>query len=371
MFEQWRPDVVGHSVHARWPLTGRVRVEADREPGGRRPRVAAPSDRGDESGRAAPGLAVDRGTKLPVAPDRSPVLVGATVRMMIIAGALAGLALSSQPSAASDQSSRSVAAGSPDSGAGAEVFASTCASCHQAGGVGLPGAYPPLAGNPHAADAAYVETVIREGKSGPIVVNGESFDQSMPAQSQLSDQEAADVAAYVASLAEGGSTDTTTPAEVPAEPGTVAGGKSLFIGSTRLENGGATCAGCHTAGSVGNFAARGLGPNLTRVADRLGGEAGLSGWLTNPASPTMRPIFTDRPLTPAEIADLTAFLTDAPSQNAPSRQIDWLVLAGVIGLAVLMAGMVLAYQGMRQTYAERLRTKSDVRAGARTTGRRS
>jgi mono/diheme cytochrome c family protein len=83
--------------------------------------------------------------------------------------------------------------------AGAEVYSSVCASCHQPGGVGLPGRYPPLIDNPNVADAAYVEDVIRNGQSGPITVNGETYDGVMPAQSTLSDTDVTAVIAYIQS----------------------------------------------------------------------------------------------------------------------------------------------------------------------------
>jgi mono/diheme cytochrome c family protein len=82
---------------------------------------------------------------------------------------------------------------------GADVYQSVCSSCHQPGGVGLSGQYPPLAGNPHVDDAQYVETVIRNGREGEIVVDGTTYDGVMPAQSTLSDDEIAAVIAYVQS----------------------------------------------------------------------------------------------------------------------------------------------------------------------------
>jgi mono/diheme cytochrome c family protein len=82
---------------------------------------------------------------------------------------------------------------------GAEVYAASCASCHQAGGAGIPGQFPPLAGNPNVDDAAYVDDVIRNGLSGKVEVNGETYDAVMPAQSTLSDDDIAAVIAYIQS----------------------------------------------------------------------------------------------------------------------------------------------------------------------------
>jgi mono/diheme cytochrome c family protein len=51
--------------------------------------------------------------------------------------------------------------------AGAELYQANCAACHQAGGEGIAGTFPPLAGNPAATDAEYVASVIGNGLSGP------------------------------------------------------------------------------------------------------------------------------------------------------------------------------------------------------------
>jgi len=83
--------------------------------------------------------------------------------------------------------------------AGAEVYTTACASCHQAGGVGVPGQFPPLINNPSVDDTDYVEQVIRGGLSGEVVVNGQTFDGVMPAQSTMSDHDVASVIAYVQS----------------------------------------------------------------------------------------------------------------------------------------------------------------------------
>ncbi|MGE0726921.1 MAG: cytochrome c [Acidimicrobiia bacterium] len=103
--------------------------------------------------------------------------------------------------------------------AGSEVYTAVCSSCHQPGGAGLAGRYPPLQGNPNVADAAYVADVIRNGRQGELTVNGATFNGVMPAQSTLTD---ADVEAVIAFI-QGG---FRLPAGAVAEPsGPVAGTK--------------------------------------------------------------------------------------------------------------------------------------------------
>jgi mono/diheme cytochrome c family protein len=82
---------------------------------------------------------------------------------------------------------------------GAEVYSSACSACHQPGGAGLPGQYPPLRDNPNIDDADYVESVIRDGLEGPITVNGLDYDGIMPAQSTLGDTDIDAVVAYIQS----------------------------------------------------------------------------------------------------------------------------------------------------------------------------
>jgi mono/diheme cytochrome c family protein len=106
---------------------------------------------------------------------------------------------------------------------GSAVFARTCTSCHQAGGVGIVGQFPPLRDNPNVTDPAYVEQVVRGGRQGEIEVNGETYDGLMPAVgADLTDEEISAVAAFVAAnLALPGGAEATAPgaATLPGPPG--------------------------------------------------------------------------------------------------------------------------------------------------------
>lgn len=251
-----------------------------------------------------------------------------------------------------------------------DLYAFNCSSCHQPGGVGRTGVYPPLADNPAAQDPDYVRTIITEGKSGPLDVLGVFYDDEMPPVEGLSDDELTALVEYTVNLALGvdQSGEPDQPAQPaqpdeplpPAEPpvnGDVDRGHDLFRGSNRLDNGGAACGSCHTAGEIGNLGGQSLGPDLTLTYQKLGGETSLAAWLTNPPSQTMRPIFRDQPMTEDEIADLVAFLADAPDQDRPNDDSDWLLLAGLGGLVILLGGMAIAWRGMRQTYVSTLRSR--------------
>lgn len=76
---------------------------------------------------------------------------------------------------------------------GANLYRTSCSSCHQANGEGLPGVFPPLAGDPVVTDqdpTRHIEVVLfgLKGKT----INGTSYSAAMPAFSeQLSDEEVA------------------------------------------------------------------------------------------------------------------------------------------------------------------------------------
>ena len=279
------------------------------------------------------------------------LLIGVAGLALLLAGlsALAGGAAASAPTAALAQDDQLAA--------GAVVYADTCATCHQATGLGVVGTFPPLAGNPAAADADYVTQTVRNGLSGPLDVLGVTYNDDMAPFPDLSDDDVAAVVAFVGSLADRDTSAPPSTAPDVVEPGDIDEGRDLFEGANRFDNGGAACAACHTAGDVGNLGGWSLGPDITDAHEQFGGDAGLTGWLGSPASATMRPIFGDQPMTPNEIADIVAFLADAPTQSKPSDPGDGLILAGAVGFLILIGGMAIAWRGMRQTYAERLRSK--------------
>ncbi len=102
---------------------------------------------------------------------------------------------------------------------GAAVYTQVCASCHQAGGAGIEGQFPPLRDNPNVDDADYVADVIVNGRQGEIVVAGVTYDGVMPSFSTLGDDEIEAVIVYIQN-------DFTAPAAAIAafeESGPVAG----------------------------------------------------------------------------------------------------------------------------------------------------
>lgn len=81
---------------------------------------------------------------------------------------------------------------------GSAVFKQNCAACHGAKGLGQPGYFPPLAGNSDLfKDRAFPVLVVLNGIHGPITVNGQSYNGSMPPFGHLSNSEIAAVVNYV------------------------------------------------------------------------------------------------------------------------------------------------------------------------------
>lgn len=105
---------------------------------------------------------------------------------------------------------------------GKNVYTNSCAACHQPDGKGIAGAFPPLANSDYFnADAKRAIGIVKNGKSGPITVNGSPFNGVMPALG-LSDADIANVLTYV-SHNFGNKKRKFTKAEVSAVPTTKEG----------------------------------------------------------------------------------------------------------------------------------------------------
>jgi len=85
---------------------------------------------------------------------------------------------------------------------GRAVFALTCMACHQTGGQGVPGQFPPLAGSEwvNAEGPNRIIRAVLTGLGGPITVGGVQFNNSMPPwKDTLSDEQIANVLTFVRS----------------------------------------------------------------------------------------------------------------------------------------------------------------------------
>ncbi len=80
---------------------------------------------------------------------------------------------------------------------GEALFAGTCSTCHQGNGAGLANVFPPLAKSDYLnADKDRAIAIILNGLSGPVTVNGASYNSVMPPMSQLNDDAIANILTY-------------------------------------------------------------------------------------------------------------------------------------------------------------------------------
>lgn len=81
---------------------------------------------------------------------------------------------------------------------GQALYKSHCANCHQDNGQGLAGLYPPIAGSNFLKDNKnLVLCSMRYGLKDTIVVNGKTYHQPMPANTQLQALDVAEIATYI------------------------------------------------------------------------------------------------------------------------------------------------------------------------------
>ncbi|MCB1041474.1 MAG: c-type cytochrome [Acidobacteria bacterium] len=82
--------------------------------------------------------------------------------------------------------------------AGKSIYMATCSPCHQPNGMGLKGAFPPLAHSDFLkSDKEKGVGIVLKGLTGEVTVNGEKYNSVMPSQHHLSDAEIANVLTYV------------------------------------------------------------------------------------------------------------------------------------------------------------------------------
>lgn len=132
-------------------------------------------------------------------------------------------------------------------------------------------------------------------------------------------------------------------------------GKLIFRGETQLAGGGPACISCHTLKGLTLLGGGRLGPDLTRVFERLQGRKGLTAWLSSPASPTMAPVFRQHAIQPEEVLSLVALFEDSANkggQDDTTSLLNFFLLGVggmVVGLISLDALWKQRFRGVRRT----------------------
>jgi len=128
-------------------------------------------------------------------------------------------------------------------------------------------------------------------------------------------------------------------------------GRRIFRGDMRLANGGPACLSCHTVEGLGGLGGGRLGPDLTKVYERLQGRKALASWLLAPATQTMQPVYAKASLTNEEILPLVAYLENEAqigTADSTTAQVTFLILG--------LAGAVLGFVAADSAWRGRLRS---------------
>ena len=229
----------------------------------------------------------------------------------------------------------------------AEVyFQQNCMSCHTIGGGTLTG--PDLKGVETRRDRAWLVKFMQDPAA--MIQSGDAYAQQlaqgargviMPKVSGMTP----DMAEALLRMIDRESKDPNSRfkglqiSERPFTPMDVAMGRDYFRGIRALENGGAACISCHGTHDLGFPGGGKLGPDLTRVYERLQGRKGLSTWLSAPATSTMQANFKTHPLKSEEILALAAYLDSVKDKTEANVG----AFNASIGLmAVAITGSILA-----------------------------
>jgi mono/diheme cytochrome c family protein len=223
-----------------------------------------------------------------------------------------------------------------------------CVACHTIGKGPLVG--PDLAGvttkEPHDWLVQWIsapDAMIAKKDPTAISLLHQYHDVQMP-NLGLSPTDVNAIIAYLATTASGAPAQASAPAAAPAVQGNPEIGKDLFTGVVRFANGGPPCMACHSVGGIGALGGGQLGPDLTGVLSQLGGAAGVNAFIAGTPTPTMSAVWSKRPLTTEERANVVAFLGQAEVTQRPAESIWQLAGLAVLGLVILLVIAGLRWQ---------------------------
>ncbi len=227
---------------------------------------------------------------------------------------------------------------------GSSIFSAKCSACHTIGKGKLVG--PDLKGITNVQNHGWLEKWIMSPsdviKSGDPTATAlvKQYSMQMP-DLGLSQTDVDAVIAYIAAQsagAPGGATGSSaaTAVVVKLPQGDAEAGRELFVGNTRLKNGGPPCMSCHSISGIGALGGGTLGPDLTNAFKDLGGESGVASFLSSVPTPTMNAVWSKHPLTPQEIANLSAFIKEGAISQRPFNVLAQLIVLAVIGAIILV-----------------------------------
>jgi len=223
---------------------------------------------------------------------------------------------------------------------GEAVFKETCVACHTIGQGKLVG--PDLANIQNRHSEVWLINFIKSSQT--VIKSGDKYADSlfkafnqvpMPDHPNLTNDQIKGVIAYIQ---EKSSAPETPVVSAALPPGDSERGRELFVGNIRFANDGASCNSCHNVDMKGFISGGALGKDLTHAVGRLS-ASGVAAIISGLPFPQMKETYNSKPVTPQEIADLTAFLTSADKQ-APAMVTasvgNYLLIGGVGGIIVLL-----------------------------------
>lgn len=253
----------------------------------------------------------------------------------------------------------------PSAEEGQTIFQQKCVSCHTIGGGRLVG--PDLQGVTARRGREWLTRMISApdkmlAGGDPIATQLLREHNNVPMPNQgLTEDQARSVIAYLG-LQVGGAPAGQAPA-LPFVQGDPVAGKDLFTGVIRFQNGGPACMACHSIAGIGALGGGALGPDLTPAYTKFG-EAGLASVLARTPFPTMNPIFSSRPLTAQEQANLRTFLQRAAVAKRPVEAVGQLAGLAAVGAGVLLALTQLSWRRrlteVRRPLTGRMQGKNSV-----------
>ena len=220
---------------------------------------------------------------------------------------------------------------SPDEGK--KLYTEKCSACHTIGQGNRAG--PDLKGVTELRDLDWLARWIANpdqliAQKDPIAVELLQKYNNVPMPNQgLSKAQTDSIIAY---LSGGGA----QAGGQPLPPGDAASGKRLFIGSARFSGGGPTCLSCHGVAGVGSLGGGALGPDLTGAFVKYGGTDGLAAFLEGAPTATMNAVWSQKPLTTQERADIAAFLQQAGDGKKPTSPVGILIVMALAGAGALL-----------------------------------
>jgi mono/diheme cytochrome c family protein len=239
-----------------------------------------------------------------------------------------------------------VNAAETDAAAGQQLFQEKCVACHTVGKGDLVG--PDLKGVTEKRPREWLEQWIAApdamlAKKDPVAISllHQFRDVPMPNQG-LKTSEITAILAYLETAGAAGTREPATSA--PAVQGNPEIGKDLFTGGVRFQNGGPPCMACHSVGGIGALGGGQLGPDLTTLVARFGGAAAVDALVAGIPTPTMRAVWSQRPLTTEERANVVAFLAQAGVSQRPAQAIWQLGVLAALGLVILLAVAALNWR---------------------------